>query len=147
MLSVPIHKDFTTYKPKWFGGLTLRTLVCLSAAVGVAVAASCLCIFVLHIGVEAASPVIWAAAAPAAALGFYTPHGLPAEKFVKIWLAHNWNGQLLLYVSPSARTSADEDDDEEETFDVRKENKYYHRLRRERGIECWNPGRLPDIGR
>ena len=103
MLSVPVHKDVTEYQPKVIGGLTARTIICIGAAVGCALAFGMLCTFVFHVDINDVIYLVWLAAAPAALVGFYTPHGLNFEKFAPLWLAHNFNEQCLVYVSASNR--------------------------------------------
>lgn len=151
MLSVPIHKDFTEYRPKLIGGATTRTVVCMGAAVACSLAAVGIVVGVLHMDVDAASPFIWAAAAPAAAFGFVQPHGMKFEEFLPLYFAHNYRNQLIYYKSPLYRGEAGYARKKRKEHDdaVRKEtrNAYYARLRREPGIEIWSCGELPDIGR
>lgn len=151
MLSVPIHKDFTEYRPKLIGGATARTVACLGAAVGCAVAASLFMAFVLHMEVDTANPLIWVAAAPAAAFGFYQPHGMKFEEFLPLWFDHNYRNQLIYYKTPLYRGEAGYARKKRKEHDdaVRKEtrNAYYARLRKEPGIEIWSCGELPDVGR
>lgn len=73
MLSVPVHKDVTEYQPKVIGGLTARTIICIGAAVGCALAFGMLCTFVFHVDINDVIYLVWLAAAPAALVGFYTP--------------------------------------------------------------------------
>ena len=87
MLSVPVHKDVTEYQPKVIGGLTARTIICIGAAVGCALAFGLLCTFVFHVDINEVIYLVWLAAAPAALIGFYTPHGMNFEKFAPLWLA------------------------------------------------------------
>ena len=52
MLSVRVQRDITSYKPKIVGQLTLRSLVCSSAAIGVSVLVGAYFYFVLGLGYE-----------------------------------------------------------------------------------------------
>ena len=144
MLSVPVHKDVTEYQPKVIGGLTARTIICIGAAVGCALAFGMLCTFVLHVDINDVIYLVWLAAAPAALLGFYTPHGMNFEKFAPLWLAHNFNEQCLVYVSASNRGEfkAEKAALEKEYADGRKKanGKELSRLYRTNGIEMWEPG-------
>lgn len=144
MLSVPVHKDVTEYQPKVIGGLTARTIICIGAAVGCALAFGMLCTFVFHVDINDVIYLVWLAAAPAALLGFYTPHGMNFEKFMPLWLAHNFNEQCLVYVSASNRGEfkAEKAALEKEYADGRKKanGKELSRLYRTNGIEMWEPG-------
>ena len=144
MLSVPVHKDVTEYQPKVIGGLTARTIICIGAAVGCALAFGMLCTFVVHVDINDVIYLVWLAAAPAALLGFYTPHGMNFEKFAPLWLAHNFNEQCLVYVSASNRGEfkAEKAALEKEYADGRKKanGKELSRLYRTNGIEMWEPG-------
>ena len=144
MLSVPVHKDVTEYQPKVIGGLTARTIICIGAAVGSAQAFGMLCTFVFHVDINDVIYLVWLAAAPAALLGFYTPHGMNFEKFAPLWLAHNFNEQCLVYVSASNRGEfkAEADALEKEYANARgKANgKKLEKLYKTNGIEMWEPG-------
>lgn len=144
MLSVPVHKDVTEYQPKVIGGLTARTIICIGAAVGCALAFGMLCTFVFHVDINDVIYLVWLAAAPAALLGFYTPHGMNFEKFAPLWLAHNFNEQCLVYVSACNRGEfkAEADALEKAYAAERKyaNGKQLSRLYRTNGIEMWEPG-------
>lgn len=144
MLSVPVHKDVTEYQPKVIGGLTARTIICIGAAVGSALAFGMLCTFVFHVDINDVIYLVWLAAAPAALLGFYTPHGLNFEKFAPLWLAHNFNVQCLVYVSASNRGEFKSEADalEKEYADARNKanGKKLEKLYKTNGIEMWEPG-------
>lgn len=103
MLSVQIHKDVLEYKPKVVAGLTGRTLAALAAGCGFALLFGVFCTFVLHIDSGTVMYVVWIAAAPAALVGFYQPHGLPFEKFLPLWWEHTNREQTVLYRSPAFR--------------------------------------------
>lgn len=144
MLSVPVHKDVTEYQPKVIGGLTARTIICIGAAVGSALAFGMLCTFVFHVDINDVIYLVWLAAAPAALVGFYTPHGLNFEKFAPLWLAHNFNEQCLVYVSASNRGEfkAEADALKKAYADERKcaNGKELSKLYKTNGIEMWEPG-------
>lgn len=144
MLSVPVHKDVTEYQPKVIGGLTARTIICIGAAVGSALAFGMLCTFVFHVDINDVIYLVWLAAAPAALIGFYSPHGMNFEKFAPLWLAHNFKEQCLVYVSASHRGEfkAEEDAVKKAYADDRKQNnnKELTKLYKTNGIEMWEPG-------
>lgn len=144
MLSVPVHKDVTEYQPKVIGGLTARTIICIGAAVGSALAFGMLCTFVFHVDINDVIYLVWLAAAPAALLGFYTPHGMNFEKFAPLWLAHNFNEQCLVYVSASNRgefkVEADALEKEYANARGKANGKKLEKLYKTNGIEMWEPG-------
>lgn len=144
MLSVPVHKDVTEYQPKVIGGLTARTIICIGAAVGSALAFGMLCTFVFHVDINDVIYLVWLAATPAALVGFYTPHGLNFEKFAPLWLAHNFNEQCLVYDSASNRGEfkAEADALKKAYADERKcaNGKELSKLYKTNGIEMWEPG-------
>ena len=151
MLTVTIHKDVTEYKPKVIGGLSMRTLVCLGAAIGFAVAFGLLCTLVLKIDVDSVMYIVWIAAAPPALLGFYQPHGLPFEKFAALWAAHNARPQLLLYRSAAHRAEmaaiARRERDAARAAALDDSPACFKKLASRRGAEIWSPGGvLPGIG-
>lgn len=152
MLSVTIHKDVTEYKPKVIGGLTMRSMVCLGGALAMAVAFGLVCTLVLKIDVDSVMYLVWIAATPLALVGFWTPHGLPFEKFAALWLAHEMNDQLLLYRSGSNRAEARllsaTGRTRMQVEALSRSTGAFDKLRKARGAEVWRPGgeRLPDIG-
>ena len=150
MLSVPIHKDFTEYKPKVLGSLSGRTLICIAVIIAIAIAIGALCTVVLNIDSVYATPIIWAAIMPPAAVGFWSPHGMKFEEFFPLWYDHTTRSQLLLYKSPSYRGEAAQmrqaERKKSEARRSRDGNPYYAKLRNELGFEAWNCGELPGIG-
>lgn len=151
MLSVPVHKDFTEYRPKVVGSLSGRTLACLGVCIGVAVALGCLCNFVLKMDSSFATPLIWMGVIPPALIGFWSPHGMKFEEFFPLWVDHNTKNQRLLYKSPSYRAEAAamraEERRRSDILRQRDANPYYTKLKKELGVEAWNAGDLPWIGK
>lgn len=151
MLTVPVHKDFTEYKAKWIGGMTLRTIVCITVALSCSAAFSAVCILALGIDPGTVSYAVWIVALPAALIGFYRPHGMDFEKFVPLWWRHTMEPQLVLYVSAdhrgaaAAREKARRDMRAEELSRVR--CKPLERALARPGAESWEPGgELPRSG-
>lgn len=83
-MEVKINKEICGYSEVMFFGLTLRQTVFSALAVGVAV----LLYFLLRerFGLETVSWVCVLGAAPFAALGFVSYHGMTAEKLAWAWL-------------------------------------------------------------
>ncbi len=83
-MEVKINREIRNYTESMFFGLSLRQLVFALLAVGVAV----LLYFVLkpYVGTETVSWMCILGAAPFAAMGFVSYHGMTAEQFVWAWL-------------------------------------------------------------
>lgn len=151
MLTVQVHKDFTEYKPKLFGGLSTRSIVCLGVAGACSAAFGAFCILVLGIDPGSLSFLIWFAAIPAALIGFYRPHGMDFEKFVPLWWRHEFDEKPVLYVSASHRGEARTA--REEAATARRASAQAARVKKldaalkRRGAESWEPGgQLPAFG-
>lgn len=83
-MEVKINKEIRNYTESMFFGLSLRQFVFSLLAIGVAVGLY----FLLrpHFGVETLSWMCILGAAPFAALGFVSYHGMTAEQFLRAWL-------------------------------------------------------------
>lgn len=83
-MEVKINREIRNYTESMFFGLSMRQFLFSIAAVGIAV----LLFFCLkpHFGTETVSWMCILGAAPFAAMGFITYHGMTAEKFVWVWL-------------------------------------------------------------
>ena len=83
-MEVKINREIRQYTESVFFGLSLRQFVFSVLAVGVAVALY----FLLkpHAGTETVSWMCILGAAPFAAMGFITYHGMTAEQFLAAWL-------------------------------------------------------------
>ena len=83
-MEVRINREIRNYTESMFFGLSLRQMVFSVAAVGIAV----LLYFLLkpYVGTETVSWMCILGTAPFAAMGFVSYHGMPAEKFVLVWL-------------------------------------------------------------
>lgn len=82
-MEIKINREIRDYHESMFMGLSLRQTLCSLLAVGAAVGLY----FWLNpiLGTEAVSWVCMLGAAPFAALGFVSYHGMPAEKFLWVW--------------------------------------------------------------
>ena len=83
-MEVKINKEIRNYTESMFFGLSMRQFIFSVLAVAVAV----VLYFVLKpiVGMETVSWVCILGAAPFAALGFITYHGMTAEKFLWAWI-------------------------------------------------------------
>lgn len=83
-MEVKINKEIRNYTESMFFGLSLRQCVFSVLALGVAVGI----FFALrnHLNTETVSWVCILGAAPFAAMGFVTYHGMTAEQFAWAWL-------------------------------------------------------------
>lgn len=84
VLEVKINREIRNYTESMFFGLSMRQCVFTVLAAGVAI----LLYFVLkpYVGTETVSWMCILGAAPFAAMGFVTYHGMTAEQFVWAWL-------------------------------------------------------------
>ena len=84
IMEVKINREIRNYTESMFFGLSLRQFFFSIAAMGVAV----LLYFLLkpYVGTETVSWMCVLGAAPFAALGFITYHGMTAEQFIWAWL-------------------------------------------------------------
>ena len=87
-MEIKINKDIRQYKETLFLGLTLRQTVCSAAALGIAVGL----FFLLRpvLGTEGVSWVCLVGAAPFAAAGFFSYHGMTLEQFAWAWFKSEW---------------------------------------------------------
>ncbi len=83
-MEVKINREIRNYSESVFFGLTLRQ--CIFSVLAVAVAAGLYLLLKPMLGVETVSWVCIVGAAPFAALGFVTYHGMTCERFVCTWV-------------------------------------------------------------
>ena len=83
-MEVKINREIRNYTESMFFGLSMRQFVFSVLAVGIAV----LLYFVLKpiVGMETVSWMCILGAAPFAAMGFLSYHGMTAEQFLWVWL-------------------------------------------------------------
>ncbi|WP_072683926.1 PrgI family protein [Holdemania sp. Marseille-P2844] len=83
-MEVKINREIRNYTESMFFGLSMRQFIFSLLAVGVAV----LLYFVMkpYVGTETVSWMCILGAAPFAAMGFITYHGMTAEQFLWAWL-------------------------------------------------------------
>ena len=83
-LEVKINREIRNYTESMFFGLSLRQLV--FSALAVVVAVGLYFLLKPYVGTETVSWMCIVGAAPFAALGFFTYHGMTAEQFIWAWL-------------------------------------------------------------
>lgn len=149
MVTVPVHKDILAYEPKVAFILTQRTLTFTAVAVGVALALGWLLMEVCGLGTEVAIYPIMAATLPVWAMGYCRPCKMKPEDLAPYWLRSTFLDQKLPYVSTAnlaARLPEGQVDaaarKERYGSAVPQVQKHYAKLRRKRGIEGYDPGRL-----
>ena len=83
-MEVKINREIRNYTESMFFGLSLRQLI--FSALAVTVAVGLYFLLKSYVGTETVSWVCVLGAAPFAALGFFTYHGMAAEQFIWAWL-------------------------------------------------------------
>lgn len=83
-MEVKINKEIRNYTERMFFGLTMRQ--CLFSALACVVAVGLFFLLRPYLGTETLSWVCILGAAPFAAMGFITYHGMTFEQFVWVWL-------------------------------------------------------------
>ena len=98
-MEVKINREIRNYTESMFFGLSLRQCIFSVLAVGVAVALY----FALkpHVSTETVSWMCILGAAPFAAMGFITYHGMTCEQFLMAWLRSELLEPRRLYFRPS----------------------------------------------
>lgn len=98
-MEVKINREIRNFTESMFFGLSLRQFIFSLLAMIVAVGLY----FLLKpiIGLEAVSWVCILGAAPFAAMGFVTYHGLTAEKFLIVWLRSELMEPRELHAQPT----------------------------------------------
>ena len=83
-MDIRINREIRSYNESVFFGLSLRQLGFSVAAIAIAI----VLYFLMkpHVGTETVSWMCILGAAPFAAMGFVSYHGMPAEKFLIVWL-------------------------------------------------------------
>ena len=83
-MEVKINREIRNYTESMFFGLSLRQ--CVFSVLAIAVAVGLYFLMRPYFGLETLSWVCVLGAAPFAALGFITYHGMTAEQFLWAWL-------------------------------------------------------------
>ena len=147
MLSVSVHKDITEYKPKIIGDLTLRSLISIAAAMAAAVVVGVYFKFVLGLDYDVYMYAILIVVLPIWAIGFWQPLGMPAEKFIPLWLRHTFTDDRIFYVTSIYENGIAqrlEQTPEERKTRERELSREYRKIRKIRGVERFEPARMFD---
>ncbi|WP_435924232.1 PrgI family protein [Paenibacillus sp. DYY-L-2] len=96
-IEVRIPKEITEYKEKILFGMSIRQLICFSAAIVLAVGSYLLLTKVFYLSMDAASYVIIIESIPLMAIGFVKKNGFPFEKYFALFLRHKTGRNKLLY--------------------------------------------------
>lgn len=83
-MEVKINREIRNYSESVFFGLSLRQ--CIFSVLAMAVAVALYFVLKPYVGTETVSWMCILGAAPFAALGFITYHGMTAEQFLWAWL-------------------------------------------------------------
>lgn len=83
-MEVKINREIRNYSESMFFGLSLRQ--CVFSVLAMAVAVALYFVLKPYVGLETVSWMCILGAAPFAALGFITYHGMTAEQFLWVWL-------------------------------------------------------------
>ena len=83
-MEVKINREIRNYSESVFFGLSLRQ--CIFSVLAIAVAVALYFVLKPYVGLETVSWMCILGAAPFAALGFITYHGMTAEQFLWAWL-------------------------------------------------------------
>ena len=83
-MEVKINREIRNYSESMFFGLSLRQ--CIFSVLAIAVAVALYFVLKPYVGLETVSWMCILGAAPFAALGFITYHGMTAERFLWAWL-------------------------------------------------------------
>lgn len=83
-MEVKINREIRNYSESVFFGLSMRQ--CIFSVLAIAVAVGLYFVLKPYLGAETLSWVCILSAAPFAALGFITYHGMTAERFLWAWL-------------------------------------------------------------
>lgn len=103
-LKVEIQKDMDEYKPKIIAGLTKRSLVCITLAIGGSILIGGYCWWVLGIPDNLVSTIVVFCTAPLWLAGFWQPMGMDAEKFLPLWIRQHFGKTKLFYEAPAYRS-------------------------------------------
>jgi hypothetical protein len=83
-MEVKINREIRDYTETMFFGLSLRQFVC--GLLSIMVAVGLYFLLKPRVGTETVSWMCIVGAAPFAAMGFFTYHGMTAEQFLWVWL-------------------------------------------------------------
>lgn len=98
-LGTHIPKEITEYKEKIIGGLTVRQLICVAAAVLVGIGSYFTLNRLFKMSATDSSYIIMLLAAIPAALGFVRPNGMDFEKYLALRYQHRTGSVPKIYAT------------------------------------------------
>lgn len=101
-ISVPIHRDITTYEERIYGGVTARQVVCYGAALAIAVLSAYLLVIVCGFDASVAAYPIILLSVPIALVATLKPEGLNLETYLGLACTFFFFNQRLAFRSRSA---------------------------------------------
>lgn len=105
-LGTHIPKEITEYKEKIIGGLTVRQLICVTAAVLVGIGSYFALNRLFGMSATDSSYIIMLLAAIPAAMGFIRPNGMDFEKYLDLRYQHKIGSDPRIYATEEEVTSA-----------------------------------------
>ena len=137
MLTTNIHADLTKYRPKIVGGLTARTLACIVLALATAVAIAAVAWLAFGVGADSVGIIVFVAVIPFWSIGFLEPDGMRFERWLPLWMRHNFGGDELVYENRSRYEEAGFGGLTHRGRRAHAVSKAYGRYRGKRGFERW----------
>lgn len=95
MISTPVNAEITSYREKFFLGLSIRQLICLGFALCLSAGLSAVWIFIFHLSTDYLGYILMLTCSPFLAVGWLRPKELPFEKYARIWLHWQIDKQQL----------------------------------------------------
>ncbi|MDR0434309.1 MAG: PrgI family protein [Gracilibacteraceae bacterium] len=123
-MHAPIPKEITDYREKIMFGLSIRQLLCFSAAIFAGVATWFICAKALRLPLDVISYVIIAEAAPFMALGFIRKDGQPFAKYAAMVIRRRFGRLRLHYEAAPLNLGAP--DSATNAAPPRREKRNYH---------------------
>lgn len=105
-LGTHIPKEITEYKEKIIGGLTVRQLICVTAAVLVGIGSYFTLNRLFGMSATDSSYIIMLLAAIPAAMGFIRPNGMDFEKYLALRFQHKTGSAPRIYATEEEVTNA-----------------------------------------
>lgn len=106
MISTKINQEITTYREKFFLGLSIRQLVCGGIGISVALFTAFIGSMVFHLNLNLLGYIIMVEVIPICALGFLRPHGYNFETYTKIYLQWKCKPQRIALDAKRPKSSS-----------------------------------------
>lgn len=95
MITTKVSAEITTYKEKFFLGLSLRQLACFAVGVIVAILTALIGTKLFHMDINLLGYIIMAEVTPICALGFLQPKGMPFERWLAMFFCWKFGKQKI----------------------------------------------------